>query len=64
MLLLLSLTVFILNFLKRGYAKYIATELNIEDQSERIYKNKAYITMKDHKNNFPNKVTCRVKFNN
>ncbi|KXJ25355.1 hypothetical protein AC249_AIPGENE10664 [Exaiptasia diaphana] len=37
-------------------AKAIATNLNIDDRAER----QAFITLKDHKDNFQNKPTCRL----
>ena len=37
-------------------AKDIATNLNIADRAER----QAFITLKDHKDNFQNKPTCRL----
>lgn len=39
-------------------AKQIATDLNIEDSTERFSTKQAFITLKDHKENFPNKPTC------
>ena len=32
----------------------------IDDLIERMYENKTYITIKDHKENFPNKISCRL----
>ena len=39
-------------------AKSIAQELNIEDHTEQIAKQQAFITIKDHKDNFANHPTC------
>ena len=41
-------------------AKRIAEDLSLEDCVEKIYENEAYITIKDHKKNFPNKISCRL----
>ena len=41
-------------------AKCIPRKQTIEDQTERIYRNEAYITIKDYKYNIPNKETFRV----
>ena len=41
-------------------AKRIATELGIADKTERIAKQQAFITLKDHKENFSNNPTCRL----
>ena len=32
----------------------------IDDLIERMYENESYITIKDHKENFPNKISCRL----
>ena len=34
--------------------------MNIEDRVEKLSENKAYITIKDHKENFTNKTPCRL----
>ena len=41
-------------------AKSIAQELNIDDRTEQIAKQQAFITLKDHKHNFANHPTCRL----
>jgi len=41
-------------------AKAIATKLNIADRAECYSKREAYITLKDHKENFPNNPKCRL----
>ena len=32
----------------------------IDDLIERMYENESYITIKDHKENFPNNISCRL----
>ena len=41
-------------------AKSIAAELNIDDRTECIALRQAFITLKDHKENFANNPTCRL----
>ena len=41
-------------------AKSIAQELNIDSRTEQIAKQQAFITLKDHKENFVNHPTCRL----
>ena len=41
-------------------AKNIAANLNIDDRTECMAKRQAFITLKDHKDNFQNKPTCRL----
>ena len=41
-------------------AKDIAANLNIDDRAERMAERQAFITLKDHKDNFQNKPTCRL----
>ena len=41
-------------------ARIIATDLNIQDRVERMAEQQAFITLKDHKDNFENKPTCRL----
>ena len=41
-------------------AKNIATNLNIADRAERMAERQAFLTLKDHKDNFQNKPTCRL----
>ena len=40
--------------------KSIAKQLSIEDRIERMDENESYITIKDHKEDFPNKISCRL----
>ena len=40
--------------------KSIAQELNIDNRTEQITKQQAFITLKDHKDNFANHPTCRL----
>ena len=41
-------------------AKRIAEDLPLENGVEKMYENEAYITIKDHKMDFPNKISCRL----
>ena len=41
-------------------AKSIAQELNIDNRTEQIAKQQAFITLKDHKDNFANHPPCRL----
>ncbi|XP_068735679.1 stimulated by retinoic acid gene 6 protein-like [Montipora capricornis] len=41
-------------------AKAIATQLNIQDRTERIAERQAFISLKDQKENFANNPTCRL----
>ena len=41
-------------------AESIAQELNIDDRTEQIVKQQAFITLKDHKDNFANHPNCRL----
>ena len=41
-------------------AKNISKKLNLEDLVECIAKTEAFITLKDHKENFQNKLPCRL----
>ena len=41
-------------------AKSIAKQLSNDDRIERMYENKPYITIKDHKEHFPNKISFRL----
>lgn len=43
-----------------GIAKQIAQKLTLEDRIEVMQEDEAYITIKDHKDEFPNKITCRL----
>ena len=40
-------------------AKQIAGKLKIDDPVQKEDKNKVYVTIKDHKERFPNKIFCR-----
>ena len=41
-------------------AKAIARDLGLEDRIECLAKRDAFITLKDHKENFPNNTKCRL----
>ena len=41
-------------------AKRLAEDLLIGDRVEKMYENEVYITIKDHKEDFPNKISCRL----
>ena len=41
-------------------AKQITRTLPIADRIEKLHETEAYITIKDHKDDFPNKVSCRL----
>ena len=41
-------------------AKKLVSSLNIGDRTEILQESQAYITIKDHKEGFPNKITCRL----
>ena len=41
-------------------ANNITDQLEISDRVEQISLKEAYITVKDHKNEFPNKISCRL----
>ena len=41
-------------------AKNIATELHIQDRTERIAERQAFISLKDHKDSFSNNPSCRL----
>ena len=41
-------------------AKQITRTLPIADRIEKLHETEAYITIKDHKDYFPNKVSCRL----
>lgn len=43
-----------------GEAKKLASELNISDRMECMAKQQAFVTLKDHKENFQNKPSCRL----
>ena len=41
-------------------AKKIATHLELEDRIEKMQESECYITVKDHKEDFPHKISCRL----
>ena len=41
-------------------AKQIASKLKIADRVQNLDENEAYVTIKDHKEGFPNKISCRL----
>ena len=41
-------------------AKKITEKLSIDDRVQRMEETEAYITVKDHKDEFPNKILCRL----
>ena len=41
-------------------AKKIANRLDLEDRIEKLQENENYITIKDHKDEFPHKISCRL----
>ena len=41
-------------------AKQIASKLKIDDRVQKLDENEAYITIKDHKEGFPDKISCRL----
>ena len=41
-------------------AKKIAKRLDLENGIEKLQENESYITTKDHKNDFPHKISCRL----
>ena len=43
--------------------KSIAKQRSIDDSIERMYENESYSTIKDHKEDFPNKMSCRIHQN-
>ena len=40
--------------------KQIASKLKIDDRVQKLDKNEAYVTIKDHKEGFPHKISCRL----
>ena len=44
----------------RMEAKHIAEQLKLDDRIEQTAEQKAFITLKDHKPNFPNNIKCRL----
>ena len=41
-------------------AKNIANALDLEDRIEKVQESESYITTKDHKDDFPHKIACRL----
>ena len=41
-------------------AKNIANALDLEDRIEKVQESESYITIKDHKDDFPHKIACRL----
>ena len=41
-------------------AKHIAERLKLDERIEQAAEQKAFITLKDHKPNFPNNIKCRL----
>ena len=41
-------------------AKKIANRLDLEDRTEKLQENESYITIKDHKDDFLHKISCRL----
>ena len=41
-------------------AKKIGSKLELNDRLEKMHESEAYVTVKDHKDNFPNKISCRL----
>ena len=41
-------------------AKHIAEQLKLDDRIEQAAEQKAFITLNDHKPNFPNNIKCRL----
>ena len=41
-------------------AKTIAQKLELDDRVEKMQKNQCYIIVKDHKEDFPHKISCRL----
>ena len=41
-------------------AKKIAKDLELEDRIEKMQESECYITVKDHKEDFPHKISCRL----
>ena len=41
-------------------AKQIADKLKIDDRVQKLGETEAYVTIKDHKEGFPNKISCRL----
>ena len=41
-------------------AKKIAQDLELEDEIEKVQESECYITVKDHREDFPHKIPCRL----
>ena len=41
-------------------AKQIASKLKIDDRVQKLDENEAYVTIKDHKEGLPDKISCRL----
>ena len=41
-------------------AKQIASKLKIDNRVQKLDENEVYITIKDHKEGFPDKISCRL----
>ena len=41
-------------------AEKIAKDLELEDRIEKMQESECYITVKDHKEDFPHKISCRL----
>ena len=41
-------------------AKKIATDFDLEDRIEKMQESESYISVKDHKEDFPHKISCRL----
>ena len=41
-------------------AKKVANDLELEDRIEKMQESECYITVKDHKEDFPHKISCRL----
>ena len=40
--------------------KQIASKLKIDDHVQKLDENETYVTIKDHKEGFPEKISCRL----
>ena len=45
---------------ENGKLAKIAKQLSVDDRIEQMCENESYITIKDHKEDFPNKISCRL----
>ena len=46
--------------MKTSDTKKIAKDLELEDTIEKMQESECYITVKDHKEDFPHKISCRL----